>query len=175
MRRTVTIGALAGLLSAGMLDGALAQAMDGARPIRVAHAGGEAAGPDGRRGPRGEDAKALADARVAALHAGLALSPDQEKLWPPVENALRNLATLDRTQREARRERGTDPMAQDAPDAIRARADALGARAEALRKLADASQPLYATLDDGQKRRAALLSQPMGRHHHGPHRHRRDD
>ena len=112
---------------------------------------------------------------MAALHAGLALSPDQEKLWPPVENALRNLATLDRTQREARRERGTDPMAQDAPDAIRDRADALGARAEALRKLADASQPLYATLDDGQKRRAALLSQPMGRHHHGPHRHRRDD
>lgn len=174
MRRTVTIGALAGLLSAGMLDGVLAQTMDGTQPIRVAHAGSRADGPDGRRGPRGEDAKAFAEARVAALHAGLALTPDQEKLWPPVAEALRDLATLDRTQREARRERGHDPVAQDAPDAIRARADALDARANALRKLADASQPLYATLDEAQKQRAALLSRPGGGPH-GPNRHHRDD
>ncbi len=48
------------------------------------------------------------------------------------------------------------------------------ARADALRKLADASQPLYATLDEAQKQRAALLSRPMGGPH-GPHRHHRDD
>ena len=32
-----------------------------------------------------EDRAAFADARIAAVHAGLKLTPDQEKLWPPVE------------------------------------------------------------------------------------------
>ena len=34
-----------------------------------------------------EDRAAFADARIAAVHAGLKLTPDQEKLWPPVEAA----------------------------------------------------------------------------------------
>jgi zinc resistance-associated protein len=52
-------------------------------------------------------------------------------------------------------------------------ADAATARGEALRKLADASQPLYASLDQDQKRRAMILARPMGGHgmrggwHHG--------
>ncbi|WP_204319920.1 Spy/CpxP family protein refolding chaperone, partial [Klebsiella pneumoniae] len=77
---------------------------------------------------------------------------DQEKLWPPVEAAIRDMARLRREQREARRERGR--IVDDAPGALRAMADAATARGEALRKLADASQPLYATLDADQKRRA---------------------
>ena len=36
-----------------------------------------------------EDRAAFTDARIAALHAGLKLTPDQEKLWPPVEAAIR--------------------------------------------------------------------------------------
>jgi zinc resistance-associated protein len=46
-------------------------------------------------------------------------------------------------------------------------ADAATARGEALRKLADASQPLYASLDQDQKRRATILARPMGGHDHG--------
>ncbi|WP_245239908.1 Spy/CpxP family protein refolding chaperone [Methylobacterium variabile] len=178
--RTLTTGAtagiVAGILGAGLLGAALAgtaalaQAPDGPRAMQLAHAGG----PDGRRGLSAEDVQAFTDARVAALHAGLKLTPDQEKLWPPVEDAIRNLAKLNRNQREARRGRDRDPLAETAPDAIRARADALGARADALRKLADASQPLYATLDQAQKQRAAMLSRPMGPHR-GMHRHHRDD
>jgi hypothetical protein len=41
-----------------------------------------------------EDRTALADARIAAIHAGLKLTPDQEKLWPPVETALRDFAKM---------------------------------------------------------------------------------
>ncbi|SFU60547.1 zinc resistance-associated protein [Methylobacterium sp. 174MFSha1.1] len=155
-----------------MLGGALAQAPDAQKPMQIAHAGD-------RQGPHrlsAEDVQAFTDARVAALHAGLKLTPDQEKLWPPVEDAMRNLAKVRRDQREARRGRDRDPVAEAAPDAIRARADALAARSDALRKLADASQPLYATLDQAQKQRAAMLTRPMGpRHHPGMHRHRRDD
>ena len=39
-----------------------------------------------------EDRAAFADARIAAVHAGLKLTPDQEKLWPPVEAAVREFA-----------------------------------------------------------------------------------
>src|ERR1700684_4693542 len=41
-----------------------------------------------------EDRAAFADARIAAVHAGLKLTPDQEKLWPPVEAAARDFAKL---------------------------------------------------------------------------------
>ena len=41
-----------------------------------------------------EDRAAYADARIAAVHAGLKLTADQEKLWPPVEAAVREFAKL---------------------------------------------------------------------------------
>ena len=45
-----------------------------------------------RSRPSAEDAAALTDARIAALRTGLKLSAEQEKLWPPVESAIRALA-----------------------------------------------------------------------------------
>ena len=41
-----------------------------------------------------EDRAAFVDARIAAVHVGLKLTPDQEKLWPPVEGAVRDFAKL---------------------------------------------------------------------------------
>src|SRR5215813_14787053 len=38
-----------------------------------------------------EDVSALTDARVAALHAGLKLSPEQEKNWPAFEQSYREV------------------------------------------------------------------------------------
>ncbi|WP_342149598.1 Spy/CpxP family protein refolding chaperone [Methylorubrum sp. SB2] len=122
-----------------------------------------------------EDRAAFTDARLAALRAGLKLTPDQEKLWPPVETAIRDLAKQRDAQRTARRERGR--MVDDAPVALRGMADAATARGEALRKLADATTPLFATLDEGQKRRAMVLARPLrpgGGGHHWRHRHGRD-
>src|ERR1700722_17536730 len=41
-----------------------------------------------------EDRAAFADARIAAVHAGLKLTPDQEKMWPPLESAVRDFVKL---------------------------------------------------------------------------------
>src|ERR1700761_4818362 len=41
-----------------------------------------------------EDRAALTDARIAAVHAGLKLSADQEKLWPPLETAVRDFVKV---------------------------------------------------------------------------------
>src|ERR1700710_2483335 len=41
-----------------------------------------------------EDRAAFTDARIAAVKAGLKLNADQEKLWPPVETAVREFAKL---------------------------------------------------------------------------------
>jgi zinc resistance-associated protein len=41
--------------------------------------------------PSIDDIKAFTDARIAALKAGLQLTPEQEKNWAPFEQALRDL------------------------------------------------------------------------------------
>src|SRR6476660_3377729 len=42
--------------------------------------------------PSAEDISAFTDARIAALKAGLRLTPDQEKNWPAFESAVRDMA-----------------------------------------------------------------------------------
>ena len=115
-----------------------------------------------------EDRAAMADARIAAVHAGLKLTADQEKLWPPVEGAVRELVKirLDRAAaRQAAAAKPADDQAKPDPVArLRQRAENMMASAAALKKIADAADPLYKTLDDGQKRRLAMLTH---RGHHG--------
>ena len=107
-----------------------------------------------------EDRAAFADARIAAVHAGLKLTPDQEKLWPPVETAVRDFAKLRIDRANARMNaKPDDAQKPDDPVArLRSRADNMVATATALKKIADAADPLYKTLDDGQKRRLAFLT-----------------
>jgi len=110
-----------------------------------------------------EDRAAFADARIAAVHAGLKLTPDQEKLWPPVEAAVREFAKLriDRAnaRMNAKPDDSKDAQKPDDPVArLRERADRMMASAAAMKKIADAADPLYKTLDDGQKRRLAFLT-----------------
>ena len=124
-----------------------------------------------------EDRAAFADARIAAVHAGLKLSADQEKLWPPVESAVREFAKLriDRAnaQTSARQDDAQKQDSQNPRDPIsrlRERADNMATTAAAMKKIADAADPLYKTLDDGQKRRLALLTH-MGDRSGGGWRH----
>ena len=110
-----------------------------------------------------EDRAAFADARIAAVHAGLKLTADQEKLWPPVEAAVKEFAKLRIDRANARmnamRDDSRDRQKPDDPVArLRERAEAMGATAAAMKKIADAADPLYKTLDDGQKRRLAILT-----------------
>ena len=115
-----------------------------------------------------EDRAAMADAKIAAVHAGLKLTADQEKLWPPVESAVRELVKIrfDRAAaREAAAAKPADDQAKPDPVArLRKRAENMAASAAVLKKIADAADPLYKTLDDGQKRRLAMLTH---HNHHG--------
>ena len=113
-----------------------------------------------------EDRAAFADARIAAVHAGLKLSADQEKLWPPVETAVRDFAKMriDRANARMKAQPDEDQQKPDDPVArLRERADNMATTATALKKIADAADPLYKTLDDGQKRRLAILTHMEGR------------
>ena len=113
-----------------------------------------------------EDRAAMADAKIAAVHAGLKLTDDQEKLWPPVESAVRDFVKIRVDRAKAREAMAAQPEDQrpDPVTRLRNRADRMAATSAALKKIADAADPLYKTLDDGQKRRLALLT---FRHHHG--------
>jgi hypothetical protein len=120
-----------------------------------------------------EDRAAFADARIAAVHAGLKLNADQEKLWPPVESAVREFAKLRIDRANARMNAGPDDSRdtqkqdsqtpRDPVSRLRQHADNMTTTAAAMKKIADAADPLYKTLDDGQKRRLAILTQRAGR------------
>ena len=109
-----------------------------------------------------EDRSAYTDARIAAVHAGLKLTADQEKLWPPVEAAIKEFAKLRIDRANARMNAPQGDAGAQKPDdpvtRLRERADNMATSAAAMKKIADAADPLYKTLDDGQKRRLAVLT-----------------
>lgn len=111
-----------------------------------------------------EDRAAFVDARIAAVHAGLKLNADQEKLWPPVEAAVRDFAKLriDRANARMNAPSGDADKPEDPVARLRQRAEDMGAASAALKKIADAADPLYKTLDEGQKRRLAVLTRHRG-------------
>jgi LTXXQ motif family protein len=111
----------------------------------------------------GADLNALTDARVGIIKAALQLTPDQEKYWPAVEDAIRARAK----NRQARFERLADlrdsgPMEiigeRNAIELMQRRAEALSQRSADLKKLADAWEPLYKTLSSDQKKRMAFAT-----------------
>jgi hypothetical protein len=88
----------------------------------------------------------------------LQLTPDQEKYWPAVEEAIRARAMARRQRLVNLVARATGQREFNPVELLRDRADALATRAEGLKRLADAWQPLYASLDDNQKARLRLLT-----------------
>lgn len=125
-----------------------------------------------------EDRSAFVDARVAAVKAGLQLTPEQEKNWPPVEAAVRDFAKqrialanaragerdARRAERDQRVDRGSGDQTFDPVARLRERADTMATTAAGLKRIADAAEPLYKSLDDGQKRRLAVLTRMGGKH-----------
>ena len=109
-----------------------------------------------------EDRAAFFDARLAAIHAGLRLNADQEKLWAPVESAARDgmKATMDERQKLRGAGEPANPV-----DRMQRRAEMLTQRGQSLKKLADAAQPLYASLTDEQKHRLPMLMHAERGHH----------
>jgi hypothetical protein len=113
--------------------------------------------------PSAADLNALTDARVGMIKAALQLTPDQEKYWPTLEQAIRARAK----NRQARLERVAELRDSGPIEAIhernpiermQRRAEALTQRGADLKKVADAWEPLYKTLSAEQKGRMAFVS-----------------
>ena len=112
------------------------------------------------------DLAQLTDMRINMVKGALQLTPDQEKYWPAIEDAIRTRAK-DRQARiieaakrmaELRESNPLDVLRnRDPVDFLRRRADALTQRADDLKKLAAAWEPLYKTLSPEQKQRMAFL------------------
>jgi hypothetical protein len=100
------------------------------------------------------DRAAFFDAHIAGLRAGLTLTPDQEKLWPPVEAALRAGAKSaeDRIESAHAGSRPANAIAW-----LRKLGDEDIAKGETLKALADAAAPLYDSLTEEQRRRLPFL------------------
>ncbi len=133
----------------------------------------QAPGEHERWRPGPEDFKAFTEAKIAGLKAGLQLTPDQEKKWPAVEEAIRATAKSRQERWAAWRERDKgEAKEENAIERLRARADAMTQRAADLRKLADAAEPLYQSLTDDQKHRLrVLIPATLGHHQGGGWRH----
>ena len=108
--------------------------------------------------PSQADFKALTDARIGIVKAALQLTPEQEKLWPPVEEAIRARAEAKYNRMGAMAGKLGQQREVDPVELLRGRADALAQRAGNLKKLADAWAPLYQSLNSDQKQRMRLLA-----------------
>lgn len=113
-------------------------------------------------GPKGDrsaqDFAALTETRVELVKIALQMTPEQQKLWPPVEEAIRARASA-RQARLAKLAAATNDGKDRTPiEILRARGDGLVERGNALKKLVDAWQPLYDSLDARQKVRVRILA-----------------
>ncbi len=113
--------------------------------------------------PSAADLNALTDARVGMMKAALQLTPEQEKYWPALEEAIRTKAK----SRQARLERvaelrdssPTEVLRERNPvELMQRRAEMLTQRGADLKKVGDAWEPLYKTLSQDQKKRMAFAT-----------------
>jgi len=141
-----------------------------------------------RRGPSPETLARLEDGRIAMAKAALKLTPDQEKLWTPVEEKLRARFEERRKAREAfeakreerRAEKGDRKHEKLAlPERIEKRSQKLTERAAKMteraakeKEFAEVLKPFYATLSDEQKEVASHVLGRFGHDGHGPRGHR---
>ena len=130
---------------------------------------GYAQGPSAEPAQRvtAADLNALTDARINIVKTALQMTPDQEKYWPAIEDAIRTRAKDRQTRLQNAAERVADLKGRSPIEVLRdrnpieflnRRADALAQRSADLKKLATAWQPLYQTLTLDQKRRLGFLA-----------------
>jgi hypothetical protein len=91
-------------------------------------------------------------AHVARLKSVLKLTADQERLWPAIERAFREISHA--------QEAASPGVVQK----IKQRVSQVALNTLALRRLATAAQPLIRTLSDEQKQNALTFARSMGLH-----------
>ena len=96
------------------------------------------------------------DAFTARVRADLRLTPEQENNWAGFQSAVRDISKT-RADREVtlRADRAQQKGPVDVIEQMRRGAASMSERSVDQKKLADAAQPLFASLDDQQKRRFA--------------------
>ncbi|MFZ1048258.1 MAG: Spy/CpxP family protein refolding chaperone [Pseudolabrys sp.] len=101
------------------------------------------------------------------MKAALLLTPDQQKYWPAIENAIRaraedrkaRLAKIVETVGKRADESSVEVFRNRDPIAfLQRRSAALAQRSADLDKLAEAWQPLYKTLSPEQRQRMAAIA-----------------
>ncbi|TDR93044.1 hypothetical protein [Enterovirga rhinocerotis] len=121
-----------------------------AAPAAYAQSGGPAAGGGTTIEIYSDaDAAAVLNARIGALKTVLELSPDQQKLWPPLEASIRKIAA----DSMARGKQRSEAAPTDFLDLLERVGDAEATRAADLKSFVAAARPLVATLTDVQKNR----------------------
>lgn len=141
---------------------------------------------ESRRGPSPETIARLEDGRIAFAKAALKLTPDQDKLWAPVEEKIRaGFAERQKTREEwkaKRDERRAEREAKDEkgngeklalPDRIEKRsermtkqAERLNERAAKVKEFGEVLKPLYASFTPEQQAVAGkVLGQFVGKGH----------
>ena len=138
-----------------------------------------------KRGPSPETLARLEDGRIAMIKASLKLTPEQEKLFAPVEDKIRAGFADRRKAREAWAKKREEFRANKGkheqvslPERMEKRSQRLTEaaakmteRAQKAKEYAEVLKPLYASLSDEQK---AVASQVLGyvgrdgRGHRGP-------
>ncbi|MGB7835999.1 MAG: Spy/CpxP family protein refolding chaperone [Xanthobacteraceae bacterium] len=112
------------------------------------------------------DKSAFLNAHIAALKAVLTLTPEQEKLWPPVETAIRDAVKESSARAEKLR---SMPEPKSALELLNLVADQEIARATSLKKFVTAFEPLVTSLTPEQKRRIpAFIGLGESSSEHGP-------
>jgi Spy/CpxP family protein refolding chaperone len=135
-----------------------------ASPLAYAQAPGAARGP--QQPFNAAEMGALTDVRINIVKAALQLTPEQQKFWPAIEDAIRarakdrqaRLASVERTVGEARSNPLEALRDRNPIEFMQRRAEAWTQRTNDLKKLADAWQPLYQTLTPEQKKRMGELA-----------------
>jgi hypothetical protein len=103
-------------------------------------------------------------AHTARIKADLRLTPEQEKNWSGFEKAMSDIGKTHADRQIAlQAERAQQKGPVDVIEQMRRESKYLSERSVERKKLADAAQPLYASLDDQQKQRFAGELLNMGR------------
>ena len=109
--------------------------------------------------PNAEDLRAFGEARLAALKAGLMLTPEQEKNWPAFEQAARDYGKLRMDRFTATR---SGSSSDDPVERLRQRATAMTEAGTAPVASSGSSSSHCSRLDENQKRRFAILNRLAG-------------
>jgi hypothetical protein len=111
--------------------------------------------------PNPADIKSRMEMRLSMMKDALELTPDQQKYWPPIQDAVQSAVQARYTRMAAVEQRLNQGGTIDPISLLRARANTLTQRSAELNKLVDAWEPLYRSLNPDQKERVRFLAERL--------------